>query len=149
MPFKIPFKFKGIHNCEAVLITCMDFRFWGAVTKFVKRELKIKRFDLPDLPGASKAVNDATEGSMAWRAIDVACDLHHVKKIIIVDHADCGAYGGVAKFNGDIEVEHKFHVEELKKAREKLEERYPKKEILTYYAKLVDGGENIEFFEVD
>lgn len=80
MSYKIPFKFKGVHDCEAVLITCMDFRFWDSITHFVKEELKIKHFDLPDLPGASKAINEAKDGSIAYKAIDVACDLHHVKK---------------------------------------------------------------------
>jgi hypothetical protein len=62
-----------------------------------------------------------------------------------VNHSDCGAYGGSSKFNGDSEAEQKFHEEELQKARSIISEKYPDKEVILVYAKLVDDGENIEF----
>ncbi len=87
--------------------------------------------------------------NLAWKCIGVACDLHHVQKIVIVNHQDCGAYGGSARFNGDEEAEQKFHAGELKKARAKIAEKYPGKEIILVYAKLVDNKENIEFITVN
>jgi len=44
---KIPFKFKDIHSCEGVVLTCIDFRFWKETAEFAEKELGIKSFDFP------------------------------------------------------------------------------------------------------
>jgi carbonic anhydrase len=79
------------------------------------------------------------------KCIGVPCDLHHAQKIVIVNHADCGAYGGSKEFKGDLEAEQKFHEGELQKSKEKILQYYPDKEVALVYAKLVDEGENIDF----
>jgi carbonic anhydrase len=150
---KTPFKFKDVHNCEAVVLCCIDFRFWRETLEFVEQELEIKTFDFPSLPGAAKAINECLEDSdLAMQCIGVPCNLHHAQKIVIVNHQDCGAYGGSAKFSGDAEAEQKFHEGELQKAKAKILEKYPDKEVILIYAKLVEGGEsiviNIEFLTI-
>lgn len=147
---KIPFKYKNIHSCEAVVLCCIDFRFWKETMRFVEEELGIKAYDFPKMPGAAKAVNEClSEVDVAMKCIGVPCDLHHAEKIVIVNHADCGAYGGSKEFKGDTEAEQKFHEGELKKAKEKILAQYPGKEVILAYAKLVDGGENVEFARVE
>ena len=147
---KLEFKYKDIHNCDAVVLACIDFRFWKETMKFVEDELGIKSFDFPKLPGAAKAINECRdEMNVALECIGVPCDLHHVSKIVIVNHADCGAYGGSAQFNGDVEAEQKFHEGELRHAKEKISAKYPKKEIILAYAKLIDGGENVGFLRIE
>jgi carbonic anhydrase len=140
---KESFKYRGVHSCEAVVLCCIDFRFWRETLEFVEKELRLKDFDFPSLPGAAKAINEKSD--LALGCVSVPCDLHHAKKIVIVNHSDCGAYGGSSKFNGDSEAEQKFHEEELQKARSIISEKYPDKEVILVYAKLVDDGENIEF----
>lgn len=147
---KTPFNYKDIHTCEAVVLACIDFRFWKETMKFAEEELGIKVYDFPKLPGAAKAINDClSEVDVAMKCIGVPCDLHHVEKIVIVNHADCGAYGGASQFKGDLEAEQKFHESELQKAKEKILKYYPGKEIILAYAKLVDEGENVEFIKVE
>lgn len=146
---KTEFKFKNIHSCEAVVLACIDFRFWKETMKFVEEELEIKSYDFPKLPGSAKAINECqSELDVALRCIGVPCNLHHVEKIVIVNHADCGAYGGSKKFQGDLEAEQKFHESELQKAKEKILKYYSNKEVILVYAKLVDKGESIEFIQV-
>ena len=147
---KTKFKFKNIHSCEAVVLCCIDFRFWRETLEFAEKELGLKSFDFPSLPGAAKAINEGND--LAMGCVSVPCDLHYVKKIVIVNHSDCGAYGGSAKFDGDFEAEQKFHEAELQKAKSIISEKYPAstaggsdKEVVLVYAKLVDDGENIEF----
>lgn len=147
---KTKFNYKDIHSCEAVVLACIDFRFWKETMKFVEEELGIKIYDFPKLPGAAKAINDCqNEVDVAMKCIGVPCDLHHVEKIVIVNHADCGAYGGSSQFKGDLEAEQKFHENELKKAKEKILAQYPGKEVILAYAKLVDGGGNVEFLRIN
>ena len=146
---KIPFKFKDVHHCEAVVLSCIDFRFWKETTEFVKNELNIKTFDFPSLPGSAKAINESNDETFVFGCISVPVELHHAEKIVIINHQDCGAYSGSAKWSGDDEAEQKFHEKELKKAKEKILTKYPDKEIILIYAKLVDNKENIEFVTID
>jgi hypothetical protein len=143
-----PFKFKDTHGCEAVVLTCIDFRFWRETLDFVEKELGIGTFDFPSLPGSAKAINESNGEDLAMSCISVPVNLHHVQKIVIVNHQDCGAYGGSKKFDGKDEEEQKFHEEELKKAKEKILAKYPDKEVILVYAKLADEKENIEFVKV-
>lgn len=144
---KTNFKFNNIHSCEAVVLTCIDFRFWKETIEFVEDKLGIKLYDFPSLPGSAKAINESSD--LAMSCISVPCDLHHVGKIVIINHQDCGAYGGSAKFNGDSVAEQKFHEGELQKAKAKILEKYPEKEVILAYAKLVDDGGSIEFIVLD
>lgn len=144
---KIKFNYKGIHSCDAVVLCCIDFRFWRETVEFAEKELELKSFDFPSLPGAAKAINECIDGDISMSCVGVPCELHHVKKIIIINHQDCGAYGGSGKFQNG-EEEQKFHEEELQKAKEKLMKKYPDKEYVLVYARLVDDKENIEFVTV-
>jgi len=147
---KYEFKYKGVHSCEAVVLACIDFRFWKETMKFVEEKLGIKTYDFPKMPGAAKAINDCQgETDVPMQCIGVPCNLHHAQKIVIVNHADCGAYGGSRQFNGDSDAEQKFHEEQLKGAKEKILKYYPNKEVALVYAKLVDEGGNVEFLRAD
>ncbi|HPN54608.1 MAG TPA: hypothetical protein PLB52_01605 [Candidatus Moranbacteria bacterium] len=142
---KLLFGYKDVHSCEAVVLCCIDFRFWKETVEFVEKELGIKSFDFPSLPGSAKAINESQDETFVFGCIDVPVNLHHAKKIVIVNHQDCGAYGGSANFNGDDEAEQKFHTEELQKAKEKLSAKYSDKEIILVYAVLDEEKKNIEF----
>lgn len=144
---KTSFKYKNIHSCEAIVLCCIDFRFWRETLEFVEKELGLKSFDYSSFPGAAKAINEGS--NLALECVKVPCDLHHVKKIVIINHSDCGAYGGSAKFDNNAEAEQKFHEEEIRKAKDKILEIYPEKEVILVYAKLVDDGENIDFQIID
>jgi carbonic anhydrase len=144
--FFAPYKFKGIHTCEAVVLTCIDFRFWRETLEFIEKELGIKDFDFPSLPGAAKAINDCdADDDLAMKCIGVPCDLHKTEKIVIVNHEDCGAYGGSEKFSGDKEAEQEFHKNELRKAKKIIRDKFADKEVILVYARLDDKKNNIEF----
>lgn len=147
--YKVPFQYKGTHHCQAVVLSCIDFRFWKETKQFIEQQLGISSYDFPKLPGAAKAINEAQEGSIALQCISVPVDLHHVEKIVIINHSDCGAYGGAKVFEGDADKEQAFHQVELKKAKDVLKAKYPEKQVITAYAKLVDNAAAIEFFVVE
>jgi hypothetical protein len=144
---KVPFGFKGVKHCIAVVLMCLDFRFRKQTLYFVREYLQMIAFDLAGLPGSSDKLNK--ESITAESCLSVPCDFHDVKKIVIVHHEDCTAYGGSERFGGDKEEEARFHERELKKARKKIAAKYPKKEVILVYARLVDNDENIEFVIVD
>jgi carbonic anhydrase len=147
--FKVPYRFEGIHTTEAAVLCCIDFRFWKETMQFVEEGLGIKSYDFPKLPGSTKAIIEAKDNDITMACIGVPCDLHHVKKIVVVDHEDCGAYGGSVKFDGDVAAEQAFHTEQLHLAKEILAAKYPGKEIILAYARLADENTNVEFVLVD
>jgi len=144
---KMKFNFKGIHHCAAVVLTCIDFRFWRETIAFIEEKFKIKDFDFPSLPGSAKAINESNGEDVSFQCISVPVELHHVQKIIIVNHEDCGAYGGSEKFGGNSAEEQKFHEKELRKAKEKISAKYSGKEVIMLYARLDDAKTEVEFIE--
>jgi carbonic anhydrase len=82
-------------NVDALLLTCMDFRLLDHIGEYMNgRGLKHK-YDHFILAGASLgALTDkqADWGKAFWEHVDVAKTLHHIHKVIVIDHRDCGAY---------------------------------------------------------
>jgi len=60
--------------------------------------------------------------------------LHHTKKVILMAHSDCGAYGGLAgRFNNDRKAEANHHERELQRAAAYLQETIPGIEVQGYF----------------
>lgn len=140
------FHFKKEHYCEAVVLACMDFRFWAETAQFVEEVLGIWPFDFPKIPGGTKELGVEF---LAARCIQVAVDLHQAKKVVLVHHEDCGAYGGSNEFAGDSKAEQQFHEDELWKAKEALSVSYPHLEVFLVYIRLTEDRERMEFLLVE
>lgn len=131
------------------MISCIDFRFRKETAEFMENELGLKTFDLAAFPGGSKPINESiTDVDLAMQCLSVPCELHHIKKIVVINHEDCGAYGGSAKFNNDRQAEKEFHFAELRKAKKKIMEKCPNREVVLIYADLTADKQNIEFLAV-
>jgi carbonic anhydrase len=147
--YQTPFNYQDAHECEAAVLCCIDFRFWRETMNFVESYFKIKSYDFPKLPGSAKAIIESNGEDLASSCIEVPCNLHKVKKIIIINHEDCGAYGGSKPFRGDEEAEQEFHEKELAKAFKEIKSIYPDKEVYTVYARLSQQDSKVEFVEVE
>ncbi|MCR4305568.1 MAG: hypothetical protein NUV73_00615 [Candidatus Daviesbacteria bacterium] len=112
------------HNCEAAIVTCIDFRFQEYINNWIAENFSPKTFDRVAFAGGVKSL-DTILGQ-----IDIAKKLHHIKKVILINHEDCGAYGEA----GTAEK----HAEDLKNAVTQIKEKYPDLEIQTFYLHL-DG----------
>jgi len=123
------------HECENLVIRCMDFRFHKQLPGLLSEifEEEVLEYDSPGVGGGgSKAVIDANSREVLFGAIDIAVEKHKTKRIIVVDHIDCGAYGGSGEHENP-EAEEKFHAEKLGQAKEILNNKYPELEIVTLY----------------
>lgn len=142
-----PFQYQKVHNCEAGVITCIDFRFWEIAAKVINEHFGINDFDFFCLPGGVKSLNDSDTNAYVAKCLAVSVDLHKVKKLIFINHADCGAYGGTTK-HASPEAEAEFHAAELKKARNKIAELFPHVEVILLYAKLINENKDVEIIKV-
>tara|TARA_B100000315_G_scaffold250269_1_gene282773 strand:+ start:526 stop:972 length:447 start_codon:yes stop_codon:yes gene_type:complete len=137
------------HKCTAALICCIDFRFWKATVNFVQNAFGIYDFDLITHAGAAKVfVEKKTDViNILEKQIRLAERLHKVSMIIIVNHQDCGAYGGSGKFKNEKD-EFAHHSQDVRKGIDLLKKKH--KEIkfvglFAYFNKL--GG--IDFKRLD
>lgn len=146
---KQKFSYQHIHACEAAVIHCVDFRFRNETAAFIEKHLGIKTHDLWTMPGAAKAIVDEQTGREYAKLVQrISGLLHHIEKVAIINHADCGAYGGRKAFE-TIEKEQEAHVRDLCRAREILRETFNDQiEILLGYADLSKDGNEVIFSTV-
>jgi carbonic anhydrase len=90
----LPFKALAA-EVEALAITCIDYRLVDDGVKFFDGLHLTNEYDQVALAGASLAgVSPKFPSSNAavWDHVGIAKQLHHIKKVIVLDHRDCGAY---------------------------------------------------------
>ncbi len=112
------------HSCEAVIITCIDFRLQDAINNWISENYSPNTFDRVALAGGVKELDTIL------KQIDISVRLHHINKVVLINHEDCGAYGE----SGTKEK----HSQDLKKAAERTRKSYPNLIVDTYYLHL-DG----------
>lgn len=144
-------------TAEALVITCMDARLHRVDKPYLAEHLRgkhvgLKTWDLVALPGGCRGL--APGGTAAGRdtllqAVQTAHDLHHVPRVFLINHSDCGAYGGAKAFP-DPMTEYRRHAEDLRAARSVLREQYPNLEVRAFYATVEDraDGPFVTFDEV-
>lgn len=94
---------------DAVILCCLDWRIRGALEALIKY-YGFKKVDLLKVAGAAKQID------FAIGQIQACLQMHKCKKVVLVNHQDCGAYGGSSKF-ADSREEMEFHKSELEKAK--------------------------------
>jgi hypothetical protein len=83
------------HEVEALLLNCMDFRLVNEVTFLMNEHGLTNRYDQVIMAGATLGIATDKYPSWAqtfWDHLDLAIKLHGVKRVIAIDHRDCGAY---------------------------------------------------------
>lgn len=112
-----PFAALAAGHAEALALTCIDYRLVDATVKFYDETLHLEHeYDHVGLAGAALAAVSPkfpSANAAFWDQLQVAKDLHHVKKVIVLDHRDCGAYK--VAFGKDYAGEGKAEIEQHKK----------------------------------
>ncbi len=134
--YKNEYQNKG-HECKNLVIRCMDFRFTpyikGLLDQMYADEGGFESYDSPGVgAGASKAIIDQGSRPVVFSSIDIAVQKHQAKRVVVIDHIDCGAYGGSSQFESP-EKEEEFHIIKLKEAGEILKDKYPELEVVLLY----------------
>lgn len=112
------------HACEAVVVTCIDFRFQEYINNWISQNFSPRSFDRVAIAGG------VFDFAYVLKQVEISYRLHHIKKVVLINHEDCGAYGET----GTAEK----HTENLKNAASKVKEQFPELAVDTYYLHL-DG----------
>lgn len=124
-----PWRVMAAGKTEALLLTCMDYRLTDDIVRYMDGRGLTDKYDHVILAGASLGVlNDKYPawGQTFWDHVGVAIELHHIAKIIVMDHRDCGAYKvflGPAVARDDA-TELAAHTAELHKLRAEIGRRH-------------------------
>ncbi len=98
-------------NYEAMLLTCIDPRFPEPSLNYMRGRGLIGKYSQFSIAGAGiGAVAPAFAGWHAtfWENLAASIQLHHIPKVIVLDHRDCGAakiaYGAEKVANATVET---------------------------------------------
>lgn len=112
----IPFRSPRQHSqVDATIIWCSDTRF----SKVLDAYIEFEDFDLCDIikcSGGAKALDHPVheaERAQLFHDLKVSVKIHSPKKVVLMTHSDCAAYGGLEAFNNDPELEQHQHAANL------------------------------------
>lgn len=125
------------YESDACIVWCFDARFSPLLDKFIA-EKTLKNIDLIKIAGGAKVFASPeieTEEGYFRGQIEKSVKLHHTRKIILMVHQNCGAYG---KSFDDTASEENFYQNELLTAKNSIIEFLQSKNlsipIESYYA---------------
>jgi hypothetical protein len=96
------------YHCDAAILWCFDNRFELGFRKFLKR-IGVANSDPIKVAGGAKCLASPeleTEREFVLEQIRKSMRLHGTRRVILMVHSDCGAYGGLAGgFGGNAQAE--------------------------------------------
>ncbi|HEY4903012.1 MAG TPA: carbonic anhydrase [Candidatus Sulfotelmatobacter sp.] len=124
------------YHCDAAILWCFDNRFDMGFRKFLKR-IGVVNSDPIKVAGGAKSLSspeNESDRGFVLEQIRISIRLHGTKKVILMVHSDCGAYGGLdGGFRGDAKAEATHHEKELRRAAAVLLEAIPGLEVRGYF----------------
>jgi carbonic anhydrase len=118
------------NHCETIVVHCMDYRLQGFLNDWLERNIPEQSYDRVAIAGGVYDVYDVI------RQVDIADRLHQIKKVVFINHEDCGAYGA--------EGSDERHGVDLRKAREKINKLFPQLDVDLFYLNLDGTFEHID-----
>ena len=123
------------YACDAAVVWCYDYRFDTAFRKLLKRIGVVSPDPIRIAGGAKCLVSPQHEGDRLFVVDQIrrSIQLHGTRTAILMVHSDCGAYGGLAAFEGDPKKEARSHSSDLQKAAEFLSRQIPELAVKCYF----------------
>lgn len=109
------------------------------IFSYLKERGLVGACDEVSVAGAIKSIVDDPNGPAAqtlFKQIELSKTLHHIDTVILMNHTDCGAYGGRATFTSLTEEREK-HTQDMLAVRGLITSRFPE---LTVETVLADIG---------
>jgi carbonic anhydrase len=131
----VPFRFKGIHGCDAIVAMPISYNFAKEGLDFVEKCLGIRAFDLFGIPSISKRVEDRSETAIS--TFKLAIEKHRAKEIVLIEHVDFHDCGKSSRFKNKIEEDY-YHKKGLIDCKANILETFPGVTIRLIYARLND-----------
>lgn len=118
------------HGVKDLVISCIDYRFRPRIAQWIAQEFD-GQADLVAVAGAAKSLLDKPSRQYVLGQIEIGIRLHGIERVHIVNHIDCGAYGG-SKVHESEDDETAFHARECEQARQLIQQKFPHVTIYSY-----------------
>ncbi len=118
------------HICSGLVVTCIDFRFQKIIEDWMQIYMGEGKYDRVAWAGG---IFDSVG---VIKQVDISVRLHDIKKLILMNHEDCGAYGKSGT--------HARHCADLKEVKKKIAQLHPQLKVETYFIHLDGVFEKIE-----
>ncbi len=126
---------------KALVLSSFDYRILEAERYFLSLQNLGGQYDFITLAGASLALSGIPhqyDADAFWDQLELSYQIHHIKKVIILDHEDCAVYKQKIDPNlaDNPALELKTHTEYLSRAYWAIRDRYPDLNIDLYFVYL-------------
>lgn len=126
---------------KALVLSCIDFHPLEAERYFLSLQNLGNHYDWTAFSGASLALAGfprKVDTEAFWDQLDLSYRLHHIQKVIILDHQDCEAFAIKVdpELSKDPEREQQVHADYLNRAYRAIRQRYPELNIELYFVSL-------------
>ena len=133
---------------KVMVLSCIDPRFQPIVYNYLKKKKLIGKYSSFTIAGSAIGVTTnkfKRWHKVFWENFDISVKLHNIKKLIVINHRDCG----VAKIiNGKKEFsrinETKVHKNSFLKIQKVFKKKYPK---LSIELKIISLNSKVETFK--
>lgn len=107
-------------KAQWVVVRCMDPRLNVPLRCLIDDLMIPEDHGLISVPGGVQDINDPTRGVFMDAVERISMPLHGAKYALVIQHTDCGAYGGRAVCGGNEKGDIAFHQKEIRKALQHL-----------------------------
>ena len=118
-----------------MVLSCMDPRFQPIVNNYLKKRKLNGKYSAFTIAGSAIGVTASKFKKWHksfWDNIHISIKLHKIKKLIVINHQDCGAAKiiNIKKFFNNI-IETEIHKKSFMLIKNKLKKKYPSLSIET------------------
>ena len=131
-----------------MVLSCIDPRFQSIVYNYLKKKKLNKKYSSFTIAGAAVGVtaNKFKKWHKTfWDNIDISIKLHKIKKLIVINHRNCGAakiINGKKEFSKANET--KVHKNSFLKIKKIFKKKYPK---MSIELKIISLNRKLEIFK--
>ena len=132
---------------KAMVLSCIDPRFQSVVFNYLRKRKLSGKYSSFTIAGSAIGVTAQKFKKWHktfWDNLETSIKLHKIKKLIVINHRDCGAakiINGKKKFDNFNETE--VHKNSFTKIKKRFKNKYPNLKIET---NLVSLNKNVEKF---
>ena len=133
---------------QAMVLSCMDPRFQPIVYNYLKKKRLNGKYSAFTIAGSAIGVtaNKFKKWQKSfWDNFDTSVKLHNIKKLIVINHRDCGAAKIINRKKEFSRInEIKIHRNSFQKIKKIFKKKYPK---LKIELKLISLNSKVETFK--
>ena len=130
-----------------MVLSCMDPRFQPIVYNYLKKKRLNGKYSAFTIAGSAIGVTAnkfKKWHKVFWDNFDTSLKLHSIKKLIVINHLDCGAAKIINRKKEFSKInERKIHINSFQKIKKIFKKKYPK---LKIELKLISLNSKVETF---